>query len=204
MIRQLFWKPDVVVVIEPPLFCAPTAWLVARMSGAKCWLHIQDFEVDAAFDLGIIPFGWMKRMVSAVERWLMRRFDSVSTISNSMLKRLHEKGVAEPVLFPNWADLSRICFDEAGAESFRAELGIGGGETLCLYSGNIAVKQGLDILLDVALQLPDYHFVICGDGANRKALQDEVARQGIQNITFLPLQPLERLSAMLSAADSIW
>jgi len=24
-------------------------WLAARLSGAKAWLHVQDFEVDAAF-----------------------------------------------------------------------------------------------------------------------------------------------------------
>jgi len=65
--RQIFWKPDVIVVIEPPLFCAPAAWLTAQLSSAKCWLHIQDFEVNAAFDLGIIPFPWMKKLVSEVD-----------------------------------------------------------------------------------------------------------------------------------------
>jgi len=201
MLRQIFWKPDAVLVIEPPLFCAPMAWLTARLSGAKCWLHVQDFEVDAAFDLGILPFAWMKRLVSAMERWLMRRFDVVSTISGSMVKRLVEKGVEEPALFPNWADLSLIRFDEAGRSSFREELGFNENQTLCLYSGNIAVKQGLEILLEVAGRLPGCCFVICGDGASRKSLQDEVARLELANVTFLPLQPLEKLSAMLSAAD---
>ncbi|MBF0282120.1 MAG: glycosyltransferase WbuB [Zetaproteobacteria bacterium] len=199
MIRQLFWRPDVVSVIEPPLFCAPTAWLTARLSGAKCWLHIQDFEVDAAFDLGIIKGEKLKSFVSAIESWLMRRFDVVSTISKSMLQRLSEKGIEEPVLFPNWADLSRIRFDESGRESFRSELALKNGHKLCLYSGNIAVKQGLEILLEVAPRLPGCHFLICGDGANRQALQEKAA--DISNISFLPLQPLERLSAMLSAAD---
>jgi len=201
MIRQLFWKPDVVVVIEPPLFCAPVAWVTSRLSGAKCWLHIQDFEVDAAFDLGIIPFGWMKRVVSILESWLMQRFDIVSTISSSMLERLREKGIAESVLFPNWADLARMQFDEIGRKSFRKEVGIGDGECLCLYSGNIAVKQGLDILLEVAARLPDYRFVICGDGANRQDLQGRADALALSNVIFLPLRPLERLPAMLSAAD---
>ena len=52
MFWQLLWRCDVLLVIEPPLVCAPTAILVARLSRAKAWLHIQDFEVDAAFDLG--------------------------------------------------------------------------------------------------------------------------------------------------------
>jgi len=66
MLSQVFWRPDVVLVVEPPLFCMPTAWLVARLSGAKAWLHIQDFEVDAAFELGLLPQGKLQRLALSV------------------------------------------------------------------------------------------------------------------------------------------
>jgi len=201
MLRQVFWKPDVVMVIEPPLFCAPTAWFTARLSGAKCWLHVQDFEVDAAFDLGIIPFSWMKRWVSTAESWLMRRFDVVSTISQSMMGGLKRKGVSTPVFFPNWADLSHMKYDEQGRQAFRAELGVRDKECLCLYSGNIAVKQGLDIVLEAATRLLDIKFVICGSGANKKKLQARAHDMKLDNVQFLPLQPLDKLVGMLSATD---
>ncbi len=201
MLKQVFWKPDVVMVIEPPLFCAPTAWMVARLSSGKCWLHIQDFEVDAAFELGIIPFTALQKLIFWLETGLMKGFDVVSTISNAMLQRLQSKGVKNPVLFPNWADLSRVQFTEDGRQAFRHDLGVEDKKCLCLYSGNIAVKQGLDILLDVAKALQNFQFVICGDGANRQALEDSAKKYGLNNLNFLPLQPLEKLSAMLSAAD---
>lgn len=201
MLRHVFWKPDIVFVVEPPLFCAPSAWMTARLAGGKCWLHVQDFEVDAAFDLGIIPFGWMKRLVLSMEHALMKRFDVVSTISRSMMRRLHEKGIANPVFFPNWSDSSRICHDKTAGQAFRAELGLPPEACMCLYSGNIAVKQGLEILLDAARMLPDCEFVICGDGANKKALQAAVKRAALKNLRFLPLQPVQKLAALLSAAD---
>ncbi|RMD58917.1 colanic acid biosynthesis glycosyltransferase WcaI, partial [Candidatus Parcubacteria bacterium] len=91
MLRQIFWKPDVVFVVEPPLFCAPAAWIVAKLTGGKCWLHVQDFEVDAAFALGLLP-KWMRKPTSLAERWWMRRFDQVSSISHAMVKRAKEKG----------------------------------------------------------------------------------------------------------------
>ena len=34
MLRQLLWRPEVVWVVEPPLFCAPTAWAVAQIGRA--------------------------------------------------------------------------------------------------------------------------------------------------------------------------
>jgi len=110
MLRQLLWRPDVVWVVEPALLCAPTAWGVARLAGARAWLHIQDYEVDAAFDLGLLKGPWLKRAVLAGERWLMRRFDVVSTISQRMLARAQAKGVdaGRLVAFPNWVDISAI------------------------------------------------------------------------------------------------
>jgi colanic acid biosynthesis glycosyl transferase WcaI len=33
MLRQIVWRPDVVWVVEPALFCAPAAVVVARLSG---------------------------------------------------------------------------------------------------------------------------------------------------------------------------
>ena len=84
MVRQLLWRPDVVLVVEPPLFCAPTGWLVARLCGARAWLHVQDYEVDAAFELGLLRGATVRRMATVWERSLMRRFDRVSTISQRM------------------------------------------------------------------------------------------------------------------------
>ena len=116
------------------MFCAPQAWLVARLSGAKAWLHIQDFEVDAAFDLEILRADWLKHWVLLAERCLMRRFDRVSTISVKMLERLGRKGVASDsiVLFPNWIDLGEI-HPLAIESSFRSSLGILTSQIVALY-----------------------------------------------------------------------
>ena len=204
MLRQIFWKPDVVLVIEPPLFCAPAAWLVARLAGGKCWLHVQDFEVDAAFALGILPFAWLCSLVSSLEAWLMRRIDVVSSISPSMVQRLRQKGVSESkaLLFPNWADLEIIARDEAGGRAFRRQHDIPEDAFVALYAGNMGEKQGLEIVLDAAGQLAENKqivFVMCGEGVDKSRLQ--TLSSGLNNVRFLPLQPVESLAAMLSAAD---
>ena len=56
MLRSIFWKPDVVFTIIPPLACALTGLMIARLSGSKAWLHVQDFEIDIAGSLKKIRF----------------------------------------------------------------------------------------------------------------------------------------------------
>ena len=123
LLAQWHWKPDVVWVTEPPLFCTPAALAFAWLRSAKSWLHIQDYEMDAAFDLGLLKGARTRAFVAAAERWLMRRFDRISTISQRMLERARSKGTedARLVSLPNWADVSAIQ-PLQGASPYRAEL----------------------------------------------------------------------------------
>lgn len=202
MLGQLFWRPDVVLVVEPPLFSAPQAWLCARLARAKVWLHIQDFEVDAAFELGLLPSSF-RNIVGALERWLMRRFDRVSSISARMCERLAAKGVAveKQVFFPNWVD-TQLIFPLEHPSPMRQELGIAAEAIVLLYSGNMGEKQGLEIVIECARQLAgrrEIVFVLCGDGAAYPRLRK--MSEDLLNILWLPLQPVERLNDLLNLAD---
>lgn len=203
MLWQIFWRPDVVLVVEPPFFCAPQAWLVARLSGAKAWLHIQDFEVDAAFDLGLLKGAGLRRLVVHGERRLMALFDRISTISENMVERLAIKGIEQKqrVLLPNWVNLQDI-FPISGVSIYRAKLGIENDVCVALYSGNMGEKQGLEILLDAARVLqdePGLLIVLCGEGVVKKRLMQIGA--GLHNVRWLPLQPMEKLNELLNLAD---
>ena len=203
MLHQLFWRPDVIIAIEPPLFCAPAALVCARFSGAKAWLHVQDFEVDAAFELGILRSMYLRSLVSKIESWLMRRFDKVSSISVNMVRRLIQKRLKaeKTVLFTNWVDTDAI-FPLSSPSSMRLQFGIPSDAIVALYSGNMGEKQGLEIVLEAATRLifeQDIKFVLCGDGAARQRLQQKYP--DLSNVLWLPLQPLDRLNDLLNMAS---
>jgi colanic acid biosynthesis glycosyl transferase WcaI len=203
MLRQVSWRPEVVLVIEPTLLCAPNAWLIARLAGAKSWFHVQDLEADAAFEMGMLTSSHLRRLVIAAEQKCMQGFDRVSTISPKMGLRLAEKGVESSryVLFPNWVDTEAI-FPLQNASPLRNELRIPDDAIVSLYSGTMAYKQGLDVLAEAVHKLGsrnELHFVFCGDGAAKQMLAS-LAMQ-MRNVHFLPLQPFERLNDLLNVAD---
>jgi colanic acid biosynthesis glycosyl transferase WcaI len=202
LFAQLLWRPQLVWVVEPTLFCAPAALGLARLSGAKAWLHVQDFEVDAAFDLGQLRGQRIRNAVASGERWLMRRFDVVSAISQHMRQRLLTKGVdaAKAKMAVNWVDMAQFAHSSReGVAAYRCELTIPNEAVVALYSGNMGRKQGLELLAEVAKLCTGVTFVFCGDGAGRA---DLLARcKGLVNVRFIDLQSAARLPDLLASAD---
>lgn len=203
LLAQARWRPDVVFVVEPPLFCSPATLLFGKLFGSKTWLHVQDFEIDAAFALGMLKSQFLRGLVERGERWLLRSFDRVSTISQAMLRLAEAKGVENTRLvhFPNWVDLTEISAGQ-GDQVYRKELNIPETAIVALYSGNMGRKQGLEVLAETAHLLKDaqnVHFLFCGDGPGKAELQ--AACSNLDRVHFLALQPKKRLPALLSCAD---
>ena len=204
MLRQISWKPDIVVCIAPAIFCAPAAWITARRARARSWLHIQDFELEAAINLKILPgLGFLTSFLSKIEAFLLKRFDVVSTISQRMLERLHQKGISDhkTYLLPNWVDC-KVILPLSHPSPIRKEIGADPEKVVILYSGNLGQKQGLELLVGAAQALQnenDLFFVICGNGSARPQLEKQA--ENLSNIRFMDLRPIEQLNELLNAAD---
>jgi colanic acid biosynthesis glycosyl transferase WcaI len=198
------WRPDVVFSAAPSLMSAPFSAWIARRVGAFSWLHVQDFEVDAAFDLGLLSNKYLRDRMFAAESAILRSFDCVSSISPQMLKRLASKGVMPEKIreFRNWTDTSQIRPGDRQS-AFRKRLGLEDSQFVGLYSGTMSNKQGLDLVIEAARPLqhsdPNVRFVLCGEGPHRATLQGMAA--GLNNVQFLGLQPDDRFAALLGMAD---
>lgn len=200
----IHWRPDIVLAVAPSLLSAPIAALAARMTGAAAWLHVQDMEVDAAFELGLLQRRVTRRLMLGLERSIMRAFDRVSTISPQMMQRLSQKGLNPDRLreFHNWIDTAVIA-PGSNQTRLRPELGLKPTDVVALYSGAMAHKQGLELIVEAAAatvdRYPSVQFVLCGNGPMRGALKRMT--MGVNNLRFLDLQPAERLAELLNTAD---
>lgn len=207
----LFWqglkRPDVILVIQPSLVCAPMALLIGKLTGAKTVMHIQDFELDAMFGLKIYKrANWrFKELAESIESWLLKKFDMVSTISHSMADNAKRKGVdvKKLTLFPNWSDVVFVN-PHANGDPLRETWGFEKEHKLVLYSGNIGEKQGLEIVVEAAEMLKHdskLKFVFVGAGVFIDKLKKMVSNKELSNVYFFPLVPWENVPQLLAMAD---
>ena len=76
-----------------------------------------------------------------------------------------------------------------------------GGFTV-VYAGNLGNTQNVGVILDAAQFVPLAHFVIFGTGGAEDDIRSRIERDGLLNVSLLPLQPVERVSHVYSLGDA--
>ena len=198
-------KADVVFCIAPPFHLGVLPLMYSKLKGVPMVTHIQDLQVDAAKELGMIKNKTFLNIMFSLERFILKRSAKVSTISLGMQLKIRGKGITEDkqMLFPNWVDENNI-MPLPKEQSLREQFGLKNTDKVVLYSGNLGEKQGLEGIIDVAIRYKDrsdVYFLIVGSGGGKEKLEQSANDAGLTQVRFYPLQPYNKLSALLATAD---
>ena len=205
-LRLLFLpRHDVVVALTtPPLISFLGAWR-AKLWRAKFVYWVMDFNPDEA-----IAAGWLRKdslaakFLERLSRFSLRRANVIVALDRFMRDRIAAKGVAPEkiTVIPPWSQDDEVKFDSAGREEFRKARGLE-DKFVVMYSGNHSPVHPLDTLMQAADQLrgeKEIVFVFIGGGSEFQRVKKWGA--GNPQVLCLPYQPLDKLSASLSAADA--
>jgi colanic acid biosynthesis glycosyl transferase WcaI len=197
-------KPDVLLAVSPPLGLAASAILLGKLWRIPYVFDVEDLQPDAAADLGMLP-NWALRMLYALEKAAYRHATVVSTITKGMRSKILGKGVASDrvVLFEPRADESLLEIAPEQGVAFREKFGLE-GKFIVTHSGNLGVKQGLDVILDAARMSRDdasLQYLIVGDGAARQHIERKAAEMALKNVRILPLLAEQEFRGLLAASD---
>ncbi len=205
VIGYALWKPDIVIQVVPTLFCSIQTLILTNLVGAKSIVHIQDYEVDAMFNLNIAKINIFKKFAFWMEKKIYNSFQLVSTISIGMINKASQKGVEDKKLlfFPNWTEVDRFANQKKDIK-FLSDLGINPKKRIVLYSGNMGEKQGLESVVyaaDLMRNQNDIQFVIVGEGIVKAKIEKLANKLNLKNIFFFPLLPYKSLPKLLASAD---
>ncbi|WP_346320443.1 WcaI family glycosyltransferase [Chitinophaga sp. YIM B06452] len=196
-------KHDLVITVAPSFQLGLLAVLYKKLRGAQFLYHIQDLQIEAARDLQMIRSDKLINMLFGVERYILKRADVVSSISDGMMQRIGQKIPGRVQFFPNWVDTS-LFFPVDDKAALKQEYGFQPTDKVILYSGAIGEKQGLEAILHTAKAMrnrPDLKFVVCGSGPYKSKLEAMAAQLELSNVIFYPIQPFEKFNRFLNMAD---
>jgi colanic acid biosynthesis glycosyl transferase WcaI len=182
-------KNSKIIVVTPFTSSIVIALLVRFFRGGKIWCHVQDFEFDAAVET--LQLKLFKKSLFKIESILFDSCDSVSTISNAMLKKLGTKTTTQRILFPNFIDVETFNESFSKHSYFQSNQ-----KPQLLYSGNIGEKQDWDFFVDFCREVSqDVDITIVGNGAMKESLQESLIE--CQNVRFFNLVPYSELPQLL-------
>ena len=197
-------RPDAVLTMSPPLTLGLVGWIAARLRRVPFVFNVQDIFPDVAVEVGAISNERVVAGLSWLERFVYRRADAVTVLSDDLRDNVEEKlagkGGTKVRVIPNFVDTRRI---QPGSRhnDYREEFGLG-DRTVVMYAGNLGFSQPLELVVEAARALrhrDDLVFVINGGGSTRPGLEDQ--GRDLDNLVFVDLQPVERLPAVLAAGD---
>jgi len=199
-------KPEIIFAVSPPLGLGMTASTLSRVWRVPYIFDVEDLQPDTAVELGMMTKGAITDFLYKVEWKAYVGAALISTLTEGMRQRIVEKGIdpARVVLFPPRADSSLYTLrDRIDGSAFRERYGLQ-GKFIVSHSGNMGVKQGLEVILhaaDKSREREDIQYVLVGDGAMRVQLEAEAQLRKLHNVLFLRVLPTSEFHEMLVATD---
>lgn len=201
---KLCARPDLIFVESPPLFIGYAALYLSRRWNCRFVFNVSDLWPDSAVDMGIIEAGSIAvRLAARLERKLYRAAVGITGQTDDILETIRSRSGSTPTeIITNSVDPTR--FGRHRADPTASQLLGDEPGPIFIYAGLLGFAQGLDQILDAAIALPPAspgRFVLVGDGPVREHLLDRIHRENITRVRVLPMQPRERVPALLAAAD---
>jgi len=196
-------NPDLIVFYSPSIFWG---WLVQWTKnhfGCPAYLILRDIFPQWAIDLGLIRrFGPSATLFRMFERKQYAVSNTIGVQSPANLDYFGDKpalGRRTEVLW-NWIVRSpRSANPSVSRQSLSLE-----GKCIFCYGGNIGVAQNLSGLIRIAVDLgsdSNAHFLIVGDGSEKRVIEKLVEELKPSNVTILPLLPQQEFDNLLNWID---
>ena len=196
-------KVDLVWGTTPPIFQAPTAWLLARLKGCPFLLEVRDLWPAFAIAVGVLKNKTLIRMSQWLERFLYRQADHVMVNSPGFIPHVEARGAQKVTLIPNGADPEM--FDPgANGQEFREAYGLE-DYFVVLYAGAHGMSNDLGVVLEAADLLNkemSVRLALLGSGKEKPHLQEVARQKGLTNVLFLPPVPKSSMDKSLAGADA--
>lgn len=218
-------RPDLIVTMTDPPMLILAGRFLASQKKTRHMHWCQDLYPDLLPSVGMNVSPPTMQFFRKLSRKSMKKCDKVVTIGRCMAKQITHSGV-EPsrvAVIPNWPDIEIV-------QPANDHVGMNGNGTYkpflvsenavirpveeqvkdespkfrILYAGNIGRVHPVGSILEAAEKLAhrsEIEFCFVGEGPVYDRLAAERAKRALNNVRFLPFQPMAQLRHVLESGD---
>jgi glycosyltransferase involved in cell wall biosynthesis len=196
-------QPDVIYVYHPPATIAFAAMAIGMLRDVPFVYDIQDLWPDTLAASGMLS---NRRLLAAIGKWcdvVYRRAAHLIVLSPGFRHKLMERGVPASKIdvIYNWCDETALK-PAASAPRLASP-----GRFSILFAGTMGLAQDLESVLRAAqlcqTAVPSAEFVFVGGGVDRERMVALAAGMRLDNVRFLPRQPMHAMGQVLAGADAL-
>lgn len=202
--RKVAKQQDVILVSSPTFFSVISAFILSKLYSVPYIFEVRDLWPAIFVELGVLKNRYVISLLEKLEMYLYRKSAAVVTVTDKFSEMIVARGIAKEKVhtIKNGVDLEKYYFREKDVELLEnLELS---GKFIALYIGAHGISHSLTKLVDAAALLAGedrIHFLFVGEGAEKEKTVEHCRSQGLNNCTFLPGQPKEKMTVFYSIMD---
>ncbi|HPF78473.1 MAG TPA: glycosyltransferase family 4 protein, partial [Alphaproteobacteria bacterium] len=211
-------RHDIVITMTDPPMLLVIGRIISRLKNMQHIHWCQDMYPDLFKALGVKLPDFVTDFLQRASRRAFKKCAKVVVVGRCMADRLTKTGLpADNIsLIANWTDFEVIAPSSSGnhtllpvdltgvakkpEEMFRDD----SPKFRVLYAGNIGRAHPMRSVIEAAALLTEHteiEFVFVGDKSVHTILARERARRHLENIKFMPYQPIEKLRDVMESGD---
>ena len=201
----LIRKPDVMYVYHPPITVGLASAVIGFLRRTPFIYDIQDLWPDTVAASGMMSNPTALGLLCNLCKFVYRRASHITTLSPGIKDTLALRGVppGKMDVIYNWCDEDSV----RGRTELPTER-LGGTDRFCvLFAGTMGHAQGLESVLLAAqicrTSVPAAEFLFIGGGVDRPRLERIAEEMQLDNVRFLPRQPMQAMGGILAGADAL-
>jgi colanic acid biosynthesis glycosyl transferase WcaI len=200
----LIRQPDVVYVYHPPITVGFAGAVIGFLRKTPFVYDIQDLWPDTVASTGMMSNSTALSLLGKLCKFVYHRAAHITVLSRGFKEQLVDRGTPAnkiEVIY-NWCDETGL------KDNYEPITRLGAANRFCiLFAGTMGYAQGLDSVLRAAqicqTTVPSAEFLFMGGGVDRGRLESMAETMELDNVRFLPRQPMHAMGGILAGADAL-
>ena len=184
----IFIKTDILIATSPQFFTTWTAFFLSKIKRIPWIFELRDLWPESISSLNLIKNKFILNFLERIEIALYKDSNRIIAVTNSFKRNLILRGIDKNKIdiITNGVSYSNFKINKSFSPDIKIKDNLK-NKFVIGYLGTLGLAQGLDFILRSLKQLDieNIHFLIVGEGAQKKYLVKLSMELKLNNITFI-------------------